>query len=110
MEAIIGLAVFSHFWYWSPLIYFITLDFSATTLIGLDYNLNVLNFVFISDAKPALFGYPQPTLIPTTTRTVVPTAVLSTSARANKKHAEKPNADKLSSEGSFFGEKDGDSI
>ncbi|KAI3679363.1 hypothetical protein L2E82_51412 [Cichorium intybus] len=102
MNAVIGLAVFSQFWYWYPLIYFITLAFSPTALIGLNHDLNVPTFDFISYAKPSMFDYPLPTPIPTTTHTAspFPPAVLSTS----KKEAKKPNADMLSAQGSSDGD------
>ncbi|KAF2288874.1 hypothetical protein GH714_022515 [Hevea brasiliensis] len=99
VTAVVGLAVFSQFWYWYPLIYFISLSFSPTAFIGLNYDLKVPKFEFLSNAKPSLFEYPKPTTVPTTTSAVkLPTAVLSTSAKAKaraKKEAEqKANAEK----------------
>uniref|UniRef100_A0A7C9E1P7 26S proteasome non-ATPase regulatory subunit 1 homolog n=1 Tax=Opuntia streptacantha TaxID=393608 RepID=A0A7C9E1P7_OPUST len=92
VTAVVGLAVFSQFWYWYPLIYFISLSFSPTAFIGLNYDLKVPKFEFLSNAKPSLFEYPKPTSAPTTTSAVkLPTAVLSTSAKAKaraKKEAE----------------------
>ncbi|GAB2227852.1 hypothetical protein Droror1_Dr00009679 [Drosera rotundifolia] len=90
--SVVGLAVFSQFWYWYPLIYFISLSFSPTALIGLNYDLKVPKFEFLSNAKPSLFAYPKPTSVPTTISSVkLPTAVLSTSGKAKaraKKEAE----------------------
>ncbi|XP_009764531.1 26S proteasome non-ATPase regulatory subunit 1 homolog A-like [Nicotiana tabacum] len=99
ITAVVGLAVFSQFWYWYPLIYFVSLAFSPTALIGLNYDLKVPKFEFVSHAKPSLFEYPKPTTVATTTSAVkLPTAVLSTSARAkaraSKKEAEKAIAEK----------------
>ncbi|KAB2067267.1 hypothetical protein ES319_A09G215400v1 [Gossypium barbadense] len=99
VTAVVGLAVFSQFWYWYPLIYFVSLSFSPTAFIGLNYDLKVPKFEFLSHAKPSLFEYPKPTTVPTTTSAVkLPTAVLSTSAKAKaraKKEAEqKANAEK----------------
>ncbi|XP_023006476.1 26S proteasome non-ATPase regulatory subunit 1 homolog A [Cucurbita maxima] len=101
MTAVVGLAVFSQFWYWYPLIYFISLSFSPTAFIGLNYDLKVPKFEFLSHAKPSLFEYPKPTTVPAATSAVkLPTAVLSTSAKAKaraKKEAEqKNNAEKSS--------------
>ncbi|CAI9762778.1 unnamed protein product [Fraxinus pennsylvanica] len=101
ITAVVGLAVFSQFWYWYPLIYFISLSFSPTAFIGLNYDLKVPSFEFLSHAKPSLFEYPKPTTVPTATSTAkLPTAVLSTSARAkaraSKKELEKANAPKTS--------------
>ncbi|KAJ8566059.1 hypothetical protein K7X08_030536 [Anisodus acutangulus] len=101
ITAVVGLAVFSQFWYWYPLIYFVSLAFSPTALIGLNYDLKVPKFDFVSHAKPSLFEYPKPITVATTTTSVkLPTAVLSTSARAkaraSKKEAMKANAEKAS--------------
>ncbi|KAL3369375.1 hypothetical protein AABB24_009956 [Solanum stoloniferum] len=101
ITAVVGLAVFSQFWYWYPLIYFVSLAFSPTALIGLNYDLKVPKFDFVSQVKPSLFEYPKPTTVATTSSAVkLPTAVLSTSvrakARASKKEAEKANAEKAS--------------
>jgi 26S proteasome regulatory subunit N2 len=83
MTAVIGMAVFTQFWYWYPLIYFLSLSFAPTAFIGLNYDLKTPKFEFISDAKPSLFEYPRPMAPPTTTSAAkLPTAVLSTSARA----------------------------
>ncbi|KAL8486841.1 hypothetical protein ACS0TY_023512 [Phlomoides rotata] len=117
ITAVVGLAVFSQFWYWYPLIYFISLAFSPTAFIGLNYDLKVPKFDFVSQAKPSLFEYPKPTTVPTTTSSVkLPTAVLSTSvrakARASKKEAEKANAEKAepSSGKGKTSDKDGESM
>ncbi|CAM8918363.1 unnamed protein product [Rhodiola kirilowii] len=124
MTAIVGLAVFSQFWYWYPLIYFVSLAFSPTAFIGLNYDLKVPKFEFVSHAKPSLFEYPKPTTVPTAASAVkLPAAVLSTSlkakARASKKEADqKVLAEKTSgAESSSAGkgkspsdEKDGDSM
>ncbi|XP_030974291.1 26S proteasome non-ATPase regulatory subunit 1 homolog A [Quercus lobata] len=122
VTAVVGLAVFSQFWYWYPLIYFISLAFSPTAFIGLNYDLKVPKFEFLSHAKPSLFEYPKPTTVPTTTSAVkLPTAVLSTSAkakaRAKKEADQKANAEKLSGtessnsgKGKSSSEKDADSM
>ncbi|GMH20299.1 hypothetical protein Nepgr_022140 [Nepenthes gracilis] len=126
VTAVVGLAVFSQFWYWYPLIYFISLSFSPTAFIGLNCDLKVPRFEFLSHAKPSLFEYPKPTTVPTTTSTVkLPTAVLSTSvktkARAKKEAEQKTIAEKTSGaetstsasatgKGKMSVEKDGESM
>lgn len=125
VTAVVGLAVFSQFWYWYPLIYFISLAFSPTALVGLNYDLKVPKFDFLSHAKPSLFEYPKPMTVPTTTSAVkLPTAVLSTSAKAKarakkeaeqKAAAEKAAGGESASAGSNSGkgkttDKDGDSM
>ncbi|KAB2092407.1 hypothetical protein ES319_A02G028900v1 [Gossypium barbadense] len=126
ITAVVGLAVFSQFWYWYPLIYFVSLSFSPTAFIGLNYDLKVPRFEFLSHAKPSLFEYPKPTTVPTTTSAVkLPTAVLSTSAKAKarakkeaeqKAIAEKSSGAESSSSASITGkgksssEKDGEAM
>ncbi|XP_026412385.1 26S proteasome non-ATPase regulatory subunit 1 homolog A-like [Papaver somniferum] len=113
VTAIVGLAVFSQFWYWYPLIYFISLAFSPTAFIGLNYDLNVPKFELLSNAKPSLFEYPKPTTPPATTSAVKPpTAILSTSAKA-KTRAKKDADQKAIAEKSTEKESssaDGDSM
>ncbi|XP_042396129.1 26S proteasome non-ATPase regulatory subunit 1 homolog A-like [Zingiber officinale] len=103
ITAVVGLAVFSQFWYWYPLLYFISLAFSPTAFIGLNYDLKVPKFEFLSNAKPSLFEYPRPTTPPTSISAVkMPTAVLSTAAkaksRAKKDTEHKGSLDKLSND------------
>ncbi|KAL5230675.1 hypothetical protein ABZP36_029451 [Zizania latifolia] len=92
LTAVVGLAVFTQFWYWYPLSYFISLAFSPTAFIGLNSDLKVPKFEFLSNTKPSLFDYPKPTTQQTTTASVkLPTAILSTYAKAKsraKKDAE----------------------
>lgn len=43
MEAIVGIALFTNFWYWYPLAHCLTLAFTPTALIGLNSDLKVLS-------------------------------------------------------------------
>jgi 26S proteasome regulatory subunit N2 len=45
VPAIVGMAVFTQYWYWFPLTHFLTLSFTPVGLIGLDEDLNVSPFV-----------------------------------------------------------------
>ncbi|KAI9101952.1 armadillo-type protein [Phlyctochytrium arcticum] len=83
MSAIVGMAVFTQFWYWYPLTHFLSLAFTPTGIIGLQKDLKVPKFDFISNAKPSMFAYPPPTKPPTEEKVEkVATAVLSTTAKA----------------------------
>jgi 26S proteasome regulatory subunit N2 len=104
LTAVVGLAVFTQFWYWYPLTYFISLAFSPTAIIGLNSDLQMPKLEFLSNAKPSLFDYPKPTTQQTATATVkLPTAILSTYAkaksRASKKDAEKAQEKAEAAEG-----------
>jgi len=78
VSAIVGLTVFTQFWYWFPLLHFVSLSFTPTAFIGVNLDLKMPVFKFKSNAKPSLFAYPPPLTPPTTTApTKVHTAVLS---------------------------------
>ncbi|KAL6045570.1 proteasome regulatory particle base subunit [Balamuthia mandrillaris] len=58
MTAIVGLAVFTQYWYWHPLAHFLCLAFRPTALISLNKDLKMPVFKFKSNARPSLFAYP----------------------------------------------------
>lgn len=90
VTAVVGMAVFSQFWYWYPLIYFISLSFAPTAFIGLNEELRMPKFDFVSETKPSMFGYPPSVAPPAAASAVkLPTAVLSTSNRAKVRGAKK---------------------
>jgi 26S proteasome regulatory subunit N2 len=96
--AIIGMTLFSQFWYWYPLAHCACLAFEPTGIIGLTGELKAPAFSFVSNAKPSLFAYPPPTK--STKKEAAPkvaTAVLSTTAkvkaREKKKAAEADSMD-----------------
>jgi 26S proteasome regulatory subunit N2 len=96
MPAIVGMMLFTQFWYWYPLAHCLSLSFTPTAFIGLDALLEVPKLSFVSNAKPSLFAYPPPTKPPTSeVIEKVATAVLSTTnkAKARAKKSEKKEAD-----------------
>ncbi|KAF7725612.1 proteasome regulatory particle base subunit [Apophysomyces ossiformis] len=105
MPAIVGMAVFTQFWYWHPLTHMLSLAFTPTAIIGLNKNLEYIyakvqipKFEFISNAKPSLFAYTPPLKPPSATVVEkVATAVLSTTAKAKAraKKSEKEKADHM---------------
>ena len=83
MPAIVGMALFTQFWYWFPLAHFSALAFTPTALIGLNRELRIPEFEFVSEAKPSLFAYPTSFKPPSEKKVErVETAVLSTTAKA----------------------------
>jgi 26S proteasome regulatory subunit N2 len=46
MAAVVGLAVFTQFWYWYPLVLFVSLAFTPTPFIGVNKDLKVIFFFF----------------------------------------------------------------
>ncbi|RKP35290.1 armadillo-type protein [Dimargaris cristalligena] len=92
MPAVVGMALFTQFWFWYPLAHFLPLAFTPTAFIGLDQNLRVPKMTIVSNARKALFAYPEPIPPPAADVAVrVATAVLSTTAKtkARAKKAER---------------------
>ncbi|CDH13491.1 probable 26S proteasome regulatory subunit RPN2 [Zygosaccharomyces bailii ISA1307] len=98
-KAIVGLAMFSQFWYWFPLSHFLSLSFTPTTVIGVrGSDLAIPKFEFNCHARPEFFAYPK-MFEENSGKEVekVATAVLSTTAWA-KARAKKSKKDKASEE------------
>lgn len=84
IPATVGMALFTQFWYWYPLTHFLSLAFTPTGVMGLNKDLEVPKFQFLSNARPSLYAYPPATKPPTTeVIKKVATAVLSTTVKAN---------------------------
>lgn len=47
LPAIVGMAVFTQYWYWFPFTHFLTLSFVPTGIIGLNEDLDVSGFSFV---------------------------------------------------------------
>eukprot|EP01116_Phalansterium_solitarium_P020847 TRINITY_DN6290_c0_g1_i1.p1 TRINITY_DN6290_c0_g1~~TRINITY_DN6290_c0_g1_i1.p1 ORF type:complete len:990 (+),score=381.70 TRINITY_DN6290_c0_g1_i1:71-3040(+) len=96
MSAIVGLLVFTQYWYWYPLVHFINLSFTPTCVIGLDKSLKLPVMQFKSNARPSTFAYPAAREAPTTVAPEkVKTAVLSVARRKelrDKKSHDKKDA------------------
>ncbi|CCD22467.1 proteasome regulatory particle base subunit RPN2 NDAI_0A03100 [Naumovozyma dairenensis CBS 421] len=94
-KAVVGLAMFSQFWYWFPLSHFLSLSFTPTAVIGVrGSDLNIPKFDLNCFAKEHAFDYPK-MYKESANKEVekVATAVLSTTARA-KARAKKTKKDK----------------
>ncbi|KAG0377021.1 proteasome regulatory particle base subunit [Mortierella sp. AD032] len=86
MPAIVGVALFTQFWYWFPASHFLSLAFTPTAIIGVNADLNLPEIEFTSNARPSLFAYIPPTKPPAAVAIEkVATAVLSTTAKAQAK-------------------------
>lgn len=90
MAAIVGMAVFTQYWYWFPLTHFLSLSFTPTSIIGVDQDLEVPSFKFYSATRPSLFDYPPEQETKTEDAPEkVKTAVLSTTAQAKRRAQKK---------------------
>jgi len=85
MSSIVGVGVFTHFWFWHPLLLFVSLAFHPTCAVGLNADLAMPVWRLKSNAPPSAFAYPPPTSNEKKEAAhAAPTAVLSTSAKASK--------------------------
>eukprot|EP00286_Rhodomonas_abbreviata_P028988 CAMPEP_0181315834 /NCGR_PEP_ID=MMETSP1101-20121128/15581_1 /TAXON_ID=46948 /ORGANISM="Rhodomonas abbreviata, Strain Caron Lab Isolate" /LENGTH=911 /DNA_ID=CAMNT_0023423057 /DNA_START=149 /DNA_END=2881 /DNA_ORIENTATION=- len=94
MSAIVGMAVFCQYWYWFPLAHFLSLTFTPTCLIGLNRELKMPVFDWVSNTKPSTFDYPPMTQVKTEKApTKVATAILSTTAKTEARKKGKKETD-----------------
>ena len=90
MEAIVGMAVFTQYWYWFPLTHFLSLTFTPTSITGVDKELEIPSFKFHSNTRPTMFDYPPEQEVKTEEAPEkVKTAVLSTTAQAKRRKRDK---------------------
>jgi len=93
MPAIVGMGIFTHFWFWHPLILFVSLAFHPTGAIGLNQDLQMPQWRFKSNVPPSTFAYPPAmSSEKKEAKSVEMTAVLSTSAKAAAKAAKAEEA------------------
>lgn len=86
MTAIVGMAIFTQYWYWFPLTHFLSLAFTPTAIIGVDPDLEIPSFKFHSNTRPSMFDYPPEQEVKTEeVPEKVKTAVLSTTAQARRR-------------------------
>lgn len=86
LQAVVGMLVFTQYWYWFPLAHCLSLAFSPTCVIGLNSDLKMPKFEMRSAAKPSLYAYPPPLEEKKAEeREKVATAVLSIAARQKRR-------------------------
>ncbi|KAL2024913.1 hypothetical protein VTK56DRAFT_3612 [Thermocarpiscus australiensis] len=98
MAGIVGMAVFTQYWYWFPFTHFLSLSFAPTSIIGLDHDLEIPNIKFHCATRPSLFDYPPEEAVKTEEGpTLVTTAILSTTAQAKRRAQKKERAQRRES-------------
>lgn len=83
-KSIVGLVMFSQFWYWFPLTHFLSLSFTPTSVIAVNSkDLSIPKFKLDCFSKPGVFEYPKMYEEKSSKEVAkVTTAVLSTTVRA----------------------------
>lgn len=90
LQAVVGMLVFTQYWYWFPLAHCLSLAFSPTCIIALNSDLKMPKIEFKSAARPSLYAYPPPMEEKKREeREKVTTAVLSIAARQKRREGEK---------------------
>ncbi|CAK7567700.1 MAG: proteasome regulatory particle base subunit [Sporothrix epigloea] len=93
MAGIVGMAVFTQYWYWFPFTHFLSLSFRPTSIIGLDQDLEIPSFNFYSATRPSLFDYPPEQEVKAEEGpALIATAILSTTAQAKRRAQRKERA------------------
>jgi len=100
MTAIVGMALFTQYWYWFPLTHFLSLSFIPTAIIGVDQDLEIPSFKFHSNTRPSMFDYPPEAEVKTEeVMEKIKTAVLSTTAQAKRRKQAKEAKEKRETAG-----------
>ncbi|KAH7324363.1 armadillo-type protein [Stachybotrys elegans] len=98
MAGIVGMAVFTQYWYWFPFTHFLSLSFSPTSVIGLDHDLQMPDFKFHCATRQSLFDYPPEQEVKTEEGpALIATAILSTTAQAKRRAQKKERAQRRES-------------
>jgi 26S proteasome regulatory subunit N2 len=92
--AVVGVALWTQYWYWFPMQHMLGLSFSPTALICLNKDLAMpKSFTVLCAAKPSMFAYPKMTEAKKEEKKErVATVSLSTTARAKAREAKKDKA------------------
>lgn len=97
LQAVVGMLIFTQYWYWFPLAHCLSLAFTPTCVIALNSDLKMPKIELKSAAKPSLYAYPAPMEEKKAEeREKVATAVLSTAARQKRRETvDKRDDDKM---------------
>lgn len=97
LQAVVGMLIFTQYWYWFPLAHCLSLAFTPTCVISLNPDLKMPKMKYKSAAKPSLYAYPVPLEEKKAEeREKVATAVLSIAARQKRREtADKRDDEKM---------------
>merc|ERR1712196_262767 len=91
MSSVVGIAIFMQYWYWYPLMSFLSLSFTPTMLVGLNKDFKLPNTFSVNcNTKPSMFAYPKKMEERKEEKKErITTAVLSTTAKVKAREARK---------------------
>lgn len=90
MASVVGVALWLQYWYWYPLMHFLSLSFTPTMLIGLNKDFDIpVNFTVKCAAPPSMFAYFKVEEKREDKKEKVVTAVLSTTVKTKAREARK---------------------
>jgi 26S proteasome regulatory subunit N2 len=90
MGSVVGLMMWLQYWYWYPLMHFLSLSMTPTAMIGLNKDFDMpKDFSAICNSKPSVFAYPVVEDKKEDVKERVVTAVLSTTAKSKAREARK---------------------
>jgi 26S proteasome regulatory subunit N2 len=96
LQAVVGMLVFTQYWYWFPLAHCLSLAFTPTCIIGLNSDLKMPKIEYKSAARPSLYAYPAPLEEKKREeREKVTTAILSIAARQKRRDDKKKDESKM---------------
>lgn len=96
LQAVVGMLVFTQYWYWFPLAHCLSLAFTPTCIIALNSDLKMPKIEFKSAARPSLYAYPAPLEEKKREeREKVTTAILSIAARQKRRDDKKKDDSKM---------------
>ena len=98
MAGIVGMAVFTQYWYWFPFTHFLSLSFSPTAIIGLDHDLEMPEMKMHCATRQSLFDYPPEQEVKVEEGpALIATAILSTTVQAKRRAKNKEKAQRRAS-------------
>ncbi|CAL8114196.1 unnamed protein product [Orchesella dallaii] len=93
LQGAVGMLLFTHYWYWFPMSLSLGLAFQPTCVIAVNKQLEMPVMEVKSNAKPSMFAYPPAVEVAKKEeKERVTTAVLSVTAKAKRREAEKAKA------------------
>ncbi len=110
MASVVGMAVWSQYWYWYPLMHFMSLALHPTMIMGLNKDFRLpRDWNVVCDARPSHFSYPKPLEKKKGEKKAhVTTVALSTSSKAKAREHRKDIQKRAAEEGGAAAAQTGD--